>query len=97
YYKYLLCFAYGIVTPISIAIGIGVRTTYVSDGFAANIVSGVLDALSAGILIYTGLVEFIARDFIFNKEIKKNTVQLLYSLFCLCLGTGIMALIGKWA
>lgn len=97
YYKYLLCLAYGLVTPVSIAIGIGVRTSYSGDAFAANIVSGVLDALSAGILIYTGLVEFIARDFVFNKEIKKNTNELLYCIFCILLGAGIMALIGKWA
>lgn len=96
-YKYLLCIAYGLVTPVSIAIGIGVRTTYSGDTFAANIVSGVLDALSAGILVYTGLVEFIARDFVFNKEIKKNTNELLYSLFCILLGAAIMALLGKWA
>lgn len=96
-YKYLLCFAYGLVTPVSIAIGIGVRTTYVADGFTANIVSGVLDSLSSGILMYTGLVEFLARDFVFNKEIKAKTGELVYSLFCLCLGTGIMALVGKWA
>lgn len=97
YQKYLLCLAYGLVTPIAIAIGIGIRTTYVSGGFAATIVSGVLDSLSAGILIYTALVEFIARDFVFNKRVKHNLKELFYSLFCLAFGTGIMALIGKWA
>lgn len=96
-YKYLLCLAYGLVTPVSIAIGLGVRTTYVSGGYAANIVSGVLDSLSSGILIYTGLVEFLARDFVFNKAIKRDTTKLLYSIFCMLWGTGIMALIGKWA
>ncbi len=97
YIKYLLCLAYGIVTPISVAIGIGVRTTYASSSFTANIVSGVLDALSSGILIYNSLVEFIARDFIFDTKIRKRTDELLYSLFCLTLGAGIMALVGKWA
>lgn len=97
YQKYLLCLAYGLVTPIAIAIGIGVRTTYVAGGFAATIVSGVLDSLSAGILVYTALVEFLARDFVFNKSVKNDIPQFLYSLFCLALGTGIMALIGKWA
>lgn len=98
-YKYLLCLAYGFVTPVSIAIGIGVRSSYVASSFAANIVSGVLDALSAGILIYSGMIEFIARDFVFNENIRQRGkgVELLYSLFCLCLGAGIMALIGKWA
>jgi hypothetical protein len=34
----------------------------------SNIVAGVLDSLSAGILIYTSLVELLAHDFIFNRE-----------------------------
>lgn len=97
YLKYLLCLAYGLVTPISVAIGLGVRTTYISGGFVATIVSGVLDALSAGILIYTALVDFMARDFIFNKKIKHNLPELFYSLFCFAVGTGVMSVIGKWA
>ena len=40
-----------------IAIGLGVRSTYNPDSMKASIVSGVLDSLSSGILIYTGLVE----------------------------------------
>lgn len=48
---------YGITTPIGIAVGLGVRTTYNPGTATASIVSGVLDSLSAGILIYTGLVE----------------------------------------
>jgi zinc transporter 1/2/3 len=38
-------------------VGLGVRSTYNSNSATANIVSGVLDSLSSGILIYTGLVE----------------------------------------
>ena len=48
---------YGITTPIGIAIGLGIRSTYNPGSTTASIVSGVLDAFSAGILIYTGLVE----------------------------------------
>lgn len=97
YWKYVLCILYGLVTPISIAIGLGVRNSYVSGGFTASVVSGVLDSLSAGILIYTGLVELLARDFVFNETIKDDLVKLTFNLFCTCLGCGIMALIGKWA
>ena len=63
---WILCSLYGLTTPISIAIGLGVRTTYNSGSYTANVVSGVLDAISAGILIYTGLVELLARDFLFD-------------------------------
>ncbi|KAJ9145112.1 ZIP zinc/iron transport family [Pleurostoma richardsiae] len=92
-----LCLAYGLTTPISIAIGLGVRTTYNSGSFTANVVSGVLDSISAGILIYTGLVEMLARDFIFNPKRTRDKKRLAFMLVSLYLGTGIMALLGKWA
>lgn len=92
-----LCAAYGLTTPIAIAIGLGVRTTYNSGSYTANVVSGVLDATSAGILIYTGFVEFLARDFLFNPERTKDDKQLAFMVVCTVLGAGIMALLGKWA
>ena len=92
-----LCTAYGLTTPISIAIGLGLRTTYNSGSYTANVVNGVLDAISAGILIYTGLVELLARDFIFNPERTKDNKRLTFMLVCLFVGAALMALLGKWA
>lgn len=94
---WFLCLAYGLTTPIAIAIGLGVRTTYNPESFTANVVSGVLDSMSAGILIYTGLVELLARDFLFNPERSKDNTRLAFMLICVMLGVGIMALLGKWA
>ncbi|KAL7911347.1 ZIP zinc/iron transport family [Trichoderma velutinum] len=92
-----LCLAYGLTTPIAIAIGLGVRTTYNSGSFTANVVSGVLDSISAGILIYTGFVEMIARDFLFNPYRTQDKKRLAFMLVSLYLGIIIMALLGKWA
>ncbi|UKZ63797.1 uncharacterized protein TrAtP1_005020 [Trichoderma atroviride] len=94
---WFLCAAYGLTTPIAIAIGLGVRTTYNSGSFTANVVSGVLDSISAGILIYTGFVEMIARDFLFNPYRTQDKKRLAFMLFSLYLGIAIMALLGKWA
>lgn len=94
---WLLCLAYGLTTPISIAAGLGVRTTYNSGSYTANVVSGVLDSISAGILIYTGLVELLARDFLFNPLRTKNNKRLGFMLACVFTGAGVMALLGKWA
>ena len=94
---WVLCLAYGLTTPVSIAIGLGVRTTYNPGSKTAMIVQGVLDAVSAGILIYSGLVELLARDFLFDPCRTKRRTQLLYMVVCVLLGAGIMALIGKWA
>lgn len=94
---WLLCLAYGITTPVAIAAGLAVRTTYNSGSFTANVVSGILDAISAGILIYTGLVELLARDFFFDPERTKDNKRLAFMIVCLFLGASLMALLGKWA
>ncbi|KAB8234208.1 high-affinity Zn(2+) transporter zrt1 [Aspergillus alliaceus] len=94
---WILCSLYGLTTPISIAIGLGVRTTYNSGSYTANVVSGVLDAISAGILIYTGLVELLARDFLFDPHRTRDNKRLTFMVISMLLGAGVMALLGKWA
>ncbi|KIK93827.1 hypothetical protein PAXRUDRAFT_144191 [Paxillus rubicundulus Ve08.2h10] len=89
---------YAITTPLGIAVGLGIRNTYNPDSTTASIVSGVMDALSAGILIYTGLVELLAHEFIFNKDMNTaSNGKVAYAVCCMLLGTGVMALLGRWA
>ena len=89
---------YGITTPVGIAAGLGIRSSYNPDSTKASIVSGVMDALSAGILIYTGLVELLAHEFLFNKEmIAASNGKLLYALGCMMAGCALMAVLGRWA
>lgn len=95
--QWACCIAYGVTTPIAIAIGVGLRSVYAADSFTAKAVSGLLDAVSAGILIYSSLVELLARDFLFNPERTKDKKQLLLMISYLILGALLMALLGKWA
>ncbi|KZT72026.1 ZIP zinc/iron transport family [Daedalea quercina L-15889] len=89
---------FAITTPVGMAAGLGVRSTYNPNGATANIVSGVLDAFSAGILIYTALVELLAHEFVFNKDmIEGSNTNLAFALVCMMFGAGLMALLGKWA
>ncbi|EJS43846.1 zrt1p [Saccharomyces arboricola H-6] len=97
WWPWALCVAYGLTTPVCVAIGLGVRTKYVSGSYTASVISGVLDAISAGILLYTGLVELLARDFLFNPNRTKDLRELSFDVICTLFGAGIMALIGKWA
>ncbi|KAK7701988.1 low-affinity Zn(2+) transporter zrt2 [Botryosphaeria dothidea] len=95
---YLLALGYGISTPIAIAIGLGVRASYPPEGATTLIVNGVFDSISAGILIYTGLVELMAHEFMFSPSMSKAPIKTVISAFVLmCLGAGLMALLGKWA
>ncbi|WFD33045.1 hypothetical protein MSPP1_004102 [Malassezia sp. CBS 17886] len=90
----ILGMAYAIVTPIGMAIGLGLRQTYTQDTATGYYVTGIFDAFSAGILIYTGLVELLAHDFIFNKEMQRAPLgKVLLNMFEVCAGAGVMALL----
>ncbi|CEL10667.1 Putative Membrane zinc transporter [Aspergillus calidoustus] len=95
---YVLAIAYGLTTPIAVAVGLGVRNTYPPSARSTLIVNGVFDAISAGILIYTGLIELIARDFLFSSFMRRAPLCTVWSaILLLCLGAGLMALLGRWA
>ncbi|KAF8217057.1 ZIP-like iron-zinc transporter [Mycena galopus ATCC 62051] len=97
YVPVLAAIIYGLSTPVGIAVGLGLRSSYNPGSATASIVSGVLDSLSAGILIYTGLVELLAHEFLFNKEMMNSSnAKLTYAIGTMLLGCGVMALLGKW-
>ena len=54
------------------------------------------DAISAGILVYNGLVELLARDFIFETQ-RRSHGQLAFMMGCVFLGALLMSVIGAWA
>ena len=94
---YLLALAYGFSTPIAIAVGLGVRKTYPPGSQTTLIVNGVFDSISAGILIYTGLVELMAHEFMFSDAMRNAKLKTVLAAFGLmCLGGSLMALLGKW-
>ncbi|KAJ5574254.1 Zinc/iron permease fungal/plant [Penicillium hispanicum] len=98
YTPYYLGIAFGISTPIAIAIGLGVRQSYPPTGRTTLIVNGVFDSISAGILIYTALVELMAHEFMFSSSMRKAPIRdVLLAFLLLCMGAALMALLGKWA
>lgn len=96
---WLLALGYTLTTPIAIAIGLGVRTTYPPESATALITNGIFDSISAGILLYTGLVELMAHEFLFSNEFKNEGgfKRMMGAFTIMCFGTGIMALLGRWA
>ncbi|GAA5983181.1 hypothetical protein JCM10908_000186 [Rhodotorula pacifica] len=89
---------YSCTTPLGIAVGLGIRETYNPDSTAASIVSGVLDATSAGILLWAGLVECLAHDFVFDRQMADaSNGQVTYAVTTVFTGAGLMALLGRWA
>ena len=86
---YLLGAGYALSTPIAIAVGLAVRDTYAPGSQPALIVNGVFDSISAGILIYTGLVELMAHEFMFSEFMRRAPMKTVGSAFAyMCLGAG---------
>lgn len=95
---YILAVAYGLTTPIAIAIGLGVRESFAPESQTTLIVNGVFDSISAGILLYTGLIELMAHEFMFSPKMRRAPIGTVLAAFGLMsLGAGLMALLGKWA
>ncbi|KAL6452156.1 ZRT2 Zinc-regulated transporter 2 [Candida maltosa Xu316] len=99
YTPWILAVAYTLCTPIAIAIGLGVRDSYPPGSRRSLITNGVFDAISAGILVYTGIVELMAHEFLYSDEFKGKDGfrRMLLAYFVMCWGAGLMALLGKWA
>ena len=86
---YILALAYGLTTPLAIAVGLGVRKSYPPGSQTTLIVNGVFDAISAGILLYTGLIELMAHEFMFSNEMRRAPLKLVLSaFFTMCFGAG---------
>jgi zinc transporter 1/2/3 len=86
---YLMALGYGMSTPIAIAIGLGVRESFLPEGRTTLLVNGIFDSISAGILIYTGLVELMAHEFMFSPYMQKGPVSRTLSACALmALGAG---------
>ncbi|KAF9987165.1 hypothetical protein BGZ75_000983 [Mortierella antarctica] len=95
---WLLSFWFAISTPLGIAIGIGIRSSYDGESVTALIVEGVFDACSAGILLYTALVQLMSTELNANKSFREESTQHQAVQFAaLWLGAAAMAVIGKWA
>jgi zinc transporter 1/2/3 len=98
YIPWLLGLLFGVTTPLAIAIGLGIRNSYPAGSRTQLITNGIFDSISSGILLYTGLVELIANEFLHSKEFNRaplSRVILAYGI--MCLGAGLMALLGRWA
>ena len=96
--KLLLAVPFALVTPIGMAIGIGVLHTFNGNSPATIITLGTLDALSAGILVWVGVVEMLAEDWMHGGELANaNAFTTSLGMVGLLAGLAVMSLLGKWA
>ncbi|OAQ62419.1 membrane zinc transporter [Pochonia chlamydosporia 170] len=92
---YALALGFALSTPVGIAAGIGAKP---SNAPTQKLVNGIFDSISAGILMYTGLVELLAHEFMFNPHMRRAPLKIqLFAFGCVAFGVAIMALLAKWA
>ncbi|XP_055805339.1 probable zinc transporter 10 [Solanum dulcamara] len=94
--KTLMAFFFAVTTPFGIALGIALSTTYEENSPRALITVGLLNASSAGLLIYMALVDLLAADFMGDKLQESVKLQ-IKSYMAVLLGAGGMSLMAKWA
>ncbi|KAK1541002.1 ZIP Zinc transporter [Colletotrichum paranaense] len=97
--KLILASPFALVTPIGMAIGIGVLSRFNGNDRDTIIAIGTLDALSAGILVWVGVVEMWAEDWMLPGAELLSTGPIVTTLafFGLIAGMIIMSVLGKWA
>ncbi|PIG89404.1 C6 zinc finger domain protein [Aspergillus arachidicola] len=65
---WLMSLAYGCTTPIGQAIGLATHTLYSPDSEVGLLLVGVMNAISAGLLIFASLVELMSEDFLSDES-----------------------------
>lgn len=95
WWPYLLATIFGLSSPLAIAVGIATKP---ANAEAQLLITGVFDSISAGILMYTGLVELLGHEFLFNPEMRRSPLKVQLSAFaCIAIGVTVMAVLALWA
>jgi zinc transporter 1/2/3 len=95
---WLMALAYGTTTPLGQAIGLAIHKMYDPASQTGLLSVGIMNAISSGLLLFAGLVELLAADFLSDESYVnlrgKRRYQACGSVVA---GAGLMALVGAWA
>ncbi|KZV21659.1 putative zinc transporter 10-like [Dorcoceras hygrometricum] len=94
--KAAMAFFFAVTTPFGIALGMGLSSTYKENSPRSLITVGLLNASSAGLLIYMALVDLLAADFM-GPKLQASIKLQIKSYAAVLLGAGGMSLMAKWA
>lgn len=95
---WLMALAYGCTTPGGMAIGIATHTLYSPDSEIGLLVVGIMNAISAGFLVYASLVELMSEDFLSDESWKVlRGRRRVYACLLVFVGAFFMSLVGAWA
>lgn len=95
---WLMAVAYGCTTPLGMAIGIATHTLYSPNSEIGLLVVGIMNAVSAGFLVFASLVELMSEDFLSDEswQILRGRRRVVACLLVFA-GAFLMSLVGAWA
>jgi solute carrier family 39 (zinc transporter), member 1/2/3 len=97
-HPWLMALAYGTTTPIGQAIGLAVHRLYDPASQTGLLVVGLTNAVSSGLLLFAGLVELLAEDFLSQESYRTlKGKRRLEACGAVVAGAMLMALVGAWA
>ncbi|KAJ5936432.1 Zinc/iron permease [Penicillium verhagenii] len=95
---WLMCLAYGTTTPLGQAIGLVLHNLYDPASTTGLLMVGITNAISSGLLLFAGLVELLAEDFLSEPSYEtlkgRRRVEACISVAC---GSLLMAFVGAFA
>jgi solute carrier family 39 (zinc transporter), member 1/2/3 len=95
---WLMVLAYGTTTPFGQVIGLIVHNLYDPMSQTGLLMVGFMNAISSGLLLFAGLVQLLAEDFLTEKSYKSLKGRDRTHAFLSVLGgAGLMALVGAFA
>ncbi|CAI5759404.1 unnamed protein product [Candida verbasci] len=95
--KLIMALVFALITPIGMAIGIGTLNKFNGNDPSTLIALGTLDSLSAGVLLWTGLVEMLSSDWLHGSLRTANWIKTSIAMIALIAGLILMSVLGKWA
>ncbi|KAF8473320.1 Zinc/iron permease [Kalaharituber pfeilii] len=95
---WFMALAYGMTTPIGQAIGLATHTLYSPESKAGLLMVGIMNSISSGLLVFAGLVELLAEDFLSDDSWKDlRGKKRLTAFLSVILGAVGMSVVGAWA
>ncbi|KAK0631310.1 Zinc/iron permease [Immersiella caudata] len=95
---WLMVLAFGATTPFGQAIGLFVHRFYDPMSQTGLLMVGVMNAISSGLLLFAGLVQLLAQDFLSKESYKTlHGSKRMQAYFAVLGGAGMMAAVGAFA
>lgn len=95
---WFMVLAFGLTTPVGQAIGLFVHSIYDPMSESGLLMVGIMNAISSGLLLFAGLVQLLAQDFLSDKSYQTlRGTKRVHAYLAVVGGAVLMAAVGAFA